>query len=51
MIYLNPANAWAISEEILTYLKLFTGMRLCMTAPSSGNIKISASEVVSTGSY
>lgn len=45
----HASNPWVISE-MLTWLKLFTGMRLCMTALSSGNIKISASEVLSTGS-
>lgn len=40
-----------ISEEMFMRLKLFTGMRLHMTAPSSGSIKISNSEVVSGGSH
>lgn len=47
----HACDPWVISEEILTCLKLLTGMRLCMTSLSSANIKISASEVVSTVSY
>lgn len=43
----HACNPLEVSEEMFTWLKLFTGVRLCMTAPSSGNINISRREVVS----
>lgn len=47
----HACNPLVISEEMSTGLKLFTGLRLCMTAPSSGNISISKRETVSGSSY